>query len=250
MRRLRALPEPAMRCQVVVEQWLESDAAGVFAFLKQLAEQMGRRNREVLIGLSAVHAAILQGQAEGPLYELLAEVYRLAREADERAVMAMLLIAKPQRGPVSETELPADRELGRLTLGERKFLARGRDRLRLDRLLLDPHPAVIRNLLLNPHLTERDVVRIASRRPARDMIQREIAASRFSNRYRVRQALVHNPYTPTDLSLKLVGFLLRKDLTRVAEDATLHPLVREEAKRLLATHRRGRRRRRSVSPDD
>jgi hypothetical protein len=49
----------------------------------------------------------------------------------------------------------------------------------------------------------------------------------------VRLALVHNPYTPTELSLKLLGFLLRKDLLEVARDGGLHTLVREEAARLV-----------------
>ncbi len=231
-----------MRCSVVIEHWLKMDPQGVYSFLGLAAAEVERRDRATLTVLPAIHDAILHSQSEGPLYELLAEVYRLAREEGEQAVVNLLLIAKPQRGPVAAKDITPDKDFGRLTLGERKFLARGRDRLRLDRLLLDPDPAVIRNLLLNPHLTERDVVRIASRRPARDIIQREIAASRFACRYRVRQALVHNPYTPTDLSLKLVGFLLRKDLVRVKEDATLHPLVREEAGRLLKARRRGSRR--------
>jgi hypothetical protein len=125
-----------------------------------------------------------------------------------------------------------------LTLGERKFLARGHDRTRLDRLLLDPEPSVVCNLLRNPHLTEQDVLRLASRRPTRTEIQKEIHQSRWGSRYRIRLALVCNPYTPTDLSLKLVGFLLRKDLRQVGQDGNLHELVRQEARRLLKKRRK------------
>jgi hypothetical protein len=99
--------------------------------------------------------------------------------------------------------------------------------------MLDPDPTVIHNWLQNPHITEEDVMRLASRRPARDLIQRKIYHSRWGSRYRIRLALAHNPHTPTELSVKLVGLLLRADLREIANDTALHETVRSEARRLL-----------------
>ena len=99
---------------------------------------------------------------------------------------------------------------------------------------------MIRNLLNNPHITEPDVIRLAARRPIPAAVLKLIQESRWGERYRVRLTLVCNPYTPTELSVKLVGFLLKKELLMVSRDGSLHQLVREEAGRLLEKRGRSR----------
>lgn len=229
-----------MRRQLLLEQLPGMQPNDALSFFTEVVSGVASRRADCLVVLEALHEAILHGQDQGPVYELLAEVYRLAREEENQGVARLLMIAKPKRGPVDPESVPGDLEMTQLTLGERKFLARGHDRTRLDRLLLDPEPSVVRNLLRNPHLTEQDVVRLTARRPTQTEIQKEIHRSRWGSRYRVRLALVCNPYTPTDLSLKLVGFLLHKDLRQVGQDGNLHELVREEAKRLLKKRRKGK----------
>jgi hypothetical protein len=233
IRKLRALPEPAMRREVLIEQFGRMDPPQVLALLPALRRGMARRRPACLDVLGAVHEAILSAHQQAPLYELLAEVYRLAREAGEESVARLLIIARPQRGPLPAKDVPGDLEMSRLALGQRKYLARGHNRLKLDRLLYDPEPAVLRNLLRNPSLVEQDVIRLAARRPARDEIQRVIHGSRWCARYRVKLALCCNPYTPTEIALKLLGFLQRRDLLMIKRDEGLHPLVREEARHLL-----------------
>lgn len=234
IKRLRALPEDAMRREVLVEWLRQADPQDALEFFSRVQQGVLQRGRACIDILDSVHAAVMSAQAQGDLYELMVEVYRLASEADNEAVKLMLTVAVPRRGPLAEHEVPSDLDMSRITLGRRKFLARGRDRANLERLLLDGDPSVVRNLLANPRLVERDVVRLAARRPARDVIQRELYASRWSGRYSVRLALICNPYTPTDISIKLAGFLLRKDLVMVKNDQSLHPLVRVEAGRLLS----------------
>jgi hypothetical protein len=246
VRRLRALPEKTMRREVLNERLAVMTPEEALAFFSGVLSGVARRNDACMEVLDAVHESVLSGQEQGYLYEILAEVYRLARESGNQAVIRLLAIARPKRGPLSAKEVPGDLEMSRLTLGQRKFLARGHDRVRIDRLLYDPDPAVIRNLLRNPNLTEQDVIRLAARRPAREAVQRELYGSRWSDRYRVRLALVCNPYTPTDVSLKLLGFLLRKDLRMVSRDGGLHELVRAEAGRLLLSKSGGD----TVGPDE
>lgn len=121
-----------------------------------------------------------------------------------------------------------------LTLGERRALARKPDRQSLEKLLLDPEPLVIRNMLRNPRLTEEDVLRIASRRPCRADVLAEIAASqRWVCRPRVQLALVLNPFNRTELSLRLVEILPRSSLRLVAREGTIDPLIREAARQGL-----------------
>ncbi len=231
VRRLRALPETAMRRQVLLECMPDMDAAELLSFFAELLASTSERRPAYLGILDAVHEAILSAQLQDPLYELLSEVYRLAQQQNQDGVAGLLMMARPQRGPLTAKEVPADLEFASLSLGRRKFLARGHDRTKLDRLIFDPEPAVIHNLLRNPHLVELDVIRLAARRPTREEIQREIYASDWANRYRVRLALVCNPYTPTDMAIKLLGFLLRKDINMVRKDTALHALVQTEANR-------------------
>lgn len=121
-----------------------------------------------------------------------------------------------------------------LTLGERKMAARARDRDVLDRLLRDPHPAVILHLLSNPRIIEDDVVRLAARRPTFPDVQRVIARSaRFGVRQRVRFALVNNPFTPPEIATPLLSLLNRHELDLVASTPELSRNVRAAAMDLL-----------------
>jgi hypothetical protein len=121
------------------------------------------------------------------------------------------------------------------TLGLLKTKARtARDPDALARIALASEPSVVRNLLLNPRLTEPDVVRLAARRPARGEPLAEVWRSRWGARHAVRRALALNPYLPPELGVKLVPLLLRTDWEEIGRDGGLHPSVRAEALSLLA----------------
>ncbi len=237
LKRLKALPEKLMRQRILQELMLDLQPEQVLDFLREVLEGADRRKSTHLIAKEAVGDWILAVQDHGPSYELLSEVYRLAKEHGDHGVIHLLVLARPQQGPVNATLTPGDNELSQLSLGERKYLARCHDRNKLERLILDPEPDVVKNILRNPNILEYDVLRLATRRPVREEVLREIFSSRWGNRYRIRKALVCNPYTPTDLAMKLVGFLLRHDLKEVANDGTLHQLIRKEAKRIEAKRR-------------
>src|SRR6185369_13973739 len=96
-------------------------------------------------------------------------------------------------------------------------------RQQIERLLRDPDPAVVENLLNNPVMTEREVLRVASRRPVHpEVLLRVFANRKWAMRYRVRKALVYNPYTPTQVALSLVTFLQTTDLRDIARDPGVH----------------------------
>jgi hypothetical protein len=120
-------------------------------------------------------------------------------------------------------------EKGRpLSLGERKSLARRRDRELLSRALRDPHPDVVRILLDNPALTELDVVRLCAQRPvAPEALLHVFRHPRWIVRYRVRAALAFNPFTPEAITLQLLPHLTPSDLRAVARSSELSERVRE-----------------------
>ena len=119
-------------------------------------------------------------------------------------------------------------EKGRpLALGERKSLARRRDRNLLARVLRDPHPDVIRILLDNPALTEADVVRLCARRPvAPEVLAQVFRHPRWVLRYRVRRTLALNPHTPAELALQLLPHLTPADLKELSRASDVSDRVR------------------------
>jgi hypothetical protein len=93
---------------------------------------------------------------------------------------------------------------------------------------------VVQNLLGNPRLTEDDVLRMAARRPAYPRVIGEIARHpRWSQRARVRLAIVQNPGSPVDLSVPLVRLLTRAELREVLAAADVPAVVRAAAGELL-----------------
>ena len=121
-----------------------------------------------------------------------------------------------------------------LSLGERRALARKPSRATLDKLLSDPHPLVIENLLMNPRLTEDDVVRMASRRPAhREVILQIARTPKWMVQARVRLAVVLNPGTPPEVSVPALPQLSRSELREVVALTLLPIVVRTAARDLL-----------------
>jgi hypothetical protein len=191
------------------------------------AEQAEPRAREWLVSFVD---AITTTEAE-----IRVAVQRLREEA---AGDGHLALERVLRTPVSHEE-PADvvpdpdkvkaPDYGKgrpLTLGERKSLARRPDRDMMAKLLLDPHPEVIRRLLANPRLTEDDVVRLASKRPCRPDVLTEIAQSKWAHRARVRLSIVLNPSTPAEISGPVASLLVRQELKLVAETTSVPRTLR------------------------
>jgi hypothetical protein len=129
----------------------------------------------------------------------------------------------------------ADAKLFSAPLGQLKQIARmTRNPDELAKLAVVAEPSVIRNVLINPRLTEALVVRIAARRPARPEPLVEIwRSTRWSVRPLVRKALVFNPYLPPEIGAKIVPLLSGAELRELAEDPGVHPTIREQAKGLL-----------------
>jgi hypothetical protein len=239
---MAALLEPRMRLAAAAERLAEGPAAAVVEALAELVAHGGDPARGQAVALDAVVAALSSEACLG--YERRAELYEAAVAAGRRE-LALLLIdaAPPPAGTESlEREAGAERALTprgrRLALGERKALARGHRRHILLQLMRDPHPDVVAVLVDNPHLTESDVLRVASRRP---MLPRALVVIAASDRWRVRaavrRALVQNPYTPLPLAARLMTTLSDGDLAPLAGDPGLAPRLREHAADLLAARR-------------
>ncbi len=137
-------------------------------------------------------------------------------------------------------EKEEDLQTENMALGIRRALAKGFVREKLDRLLSDPDPVVISNLLNNPRITEKEVLKIASKRPNSPQILRLVVEHRkWSKRYAVIKAVAQNPYTPPRISVGLLHMLLSQDLKQIASDRTLHMQVKAAAKDILEERAEG-----------
>jgi hypothetical protein len=236
--KLKAIREPRMRCAALAE------------FLSREPDEKTVRVLRVLLTGERPHADAAFREAVETVsatlsdpsllrYEERARLYAAAKAAGHQEIARLFFDASPaseaehlEDGMAEERAVvPRGRQL---TLGERKSLARGHRRELLEHLLRDPHPDVVTILLGNPHVTERDVLVIAARRPSPPASLEAVAANaRWRSRYSVKRALVMNPHTPPHVALRLVTGLRRADLCAVRDDPNLAGPLRKQAEELL-----------------
>jgi hypothetical protein len=216
--------------------WLEdrifsrplSSVAPVLNEVTERGQSTDKRAREAMIALAIFLA---QKRDTGLTWALreearLGSLLGLERLVRERSDDPVIEIELEPRVP----DYGATREL---SVGERRTLARRPTRLQLDRLLLDPHPLVLEQLFQSPVLTESDVLRIATRRPARPIALELLGQStRWMSRRRVRMCLILNPGTPHGLALPLVSTCPRDDLHLIIGTTNLSKTVRAVAHEL------------------
>ena len=124
--------------------------------------------------------------------------------------------------------------LADMRLGDRITLARLATPPLLPSLLADTEPRVAEAALLNARLREEDLVSALRRvdvRPA--LVAASAESSRWQPSYAEKLALVLQPKTPLPVALPRLLALVPRDLSRVASDAALHPLVRAAASGIL-----------------
>jgi hypothetical protein len=237
--KLKALREARMRAAVLAEHLASKSADAAVEELAQIIERSVRLGDSGAV-LALACLALALGLADLVSYEQRRDLYVTARRRAREEVARLFLEAGSSSAAgvvVPGDPLAPERPLtpsGRpLTLGERKSLARGHRRELLQQLLRDPHPDVVAVLVGNPHITERDVMALASRRPSTAEALAHVAASqRWMPRYGVRLALVKNPYTPVSWAVRLATTLRASDLREVAADSHLATLVRDQAQDL------------------
>ncbi|MCA9593506.1 MAG: hypothetical protein KC776_09360 [Myxococcales bacterium] len=232
-RLLLALSEPALRIGWLEEQlelWSVSEAATLLHGLCEESERSDPEAREALLSV----VMLLAQRGDDALVQALRE------EAAGRRLLSLDRLVRAGPAPVvverPATELPVpDYGVGReLTLGERRSLARRPNRRAFDRLLSDPHPLVIRQLLQNPKLTEADVLRLVTRRPARLEVLREVVQyPRWLTRSRVRLSILLNPGSPPAIAIPMLSVCKRTELVEVLRGTDVSNVLRATALELL-----------------
>ncbi|MBW2730935.1 MAG: hypothetical protein JRH20_00995 [Deltaproteobacteria bacterium] len=225
-RRLAALSEPEMQERAFVRFIAQTAAVEVTGVLAVIQRRGHAGGPPFDVALTAVARALTQGLFS---YETLTRLYEAAKSQGLDTVGTLFFSDDPAAPPERPPDPPRE-----LTLGHRKSLARSHDRDVLQRLLSNPEPKVIELILQNPRITERDLVALAARRPTDPEVQRTILTSpRWIQRYAIKRALILNPYTPLEISLRLLSLMRRTDLRLITQSPTLTARLRQAAQEHL-----------------
>jgi hypothetical protein len=227
-RKLAHVLDRRMRLVLVRDELLASPPEDACAWLAAALDRApgargtADRLREAIVEvLTCAAPTETPGDLDPLPYETRRALYAAAVATGAERLGA-LLRTHPHGGaaPTGARTLP--RELEEIPLGRRRSLAKGDDRLMLEKLALDPDPTVIANLLRNPRLRESEIVRIAALRTVPPSTLEEIAAAeRWSNRLAVRTALARNPNCPVVLAIRLIGGLPLSALKALRTDPGL-----------------------------
>jgi hypothetical protein len=234
--RLAALPEPGMRLVALVEHLRHCDVVRAVWAIDGIVR--GALKKEPACSLLF-----------GSMIDPLPIIERLGAERiDELAAAAATVRGAafwlsgcgdaPPVDPSSDNVSLVHRDLRQVTLGKRRALARCASGELLKKLLVDPDPVVVGNLLNNQHTTEATVLAICSHRPTiAAALEAVLASPKWSLRYRVRLALVRNPALPSRLGRNLLVCLNQADLLEVRADAAVSIGLRATCDDLLALWR-------------
>lgn len=221
--RLSALREPPLKLGFLRDALLRLSAREV---VELLGLALGERGRARSSDEVALLTLLLLAGPEGS--DIRREA--LGRQASSVGLVEVAFFVAPRRDEVPEpkrAQLPYE---GRpLTLGERKSLARGRDRELLTRVIRDPHADVIDIILRNPALTEMDVIRLAARPTSTPVLRTILGSLPWCLHYQVRLALIQNAMMPLGLAVPLVASLRHPDALAVSRAGSLRAEIRRAA---------------------
>ncbi len=235
VKELLCLSEKKMRSAMLAERLKGVKTHTIVEILKEICIRAGeKRSQYVEVLENCIDIDRLRDTLG---LDRMSEIYLLAKEKDYSDVVRILMDPSPKGTRFSEYDFIEGRDIFDVTLGEKRSLAKSRSKDTLDRLLYDEDPMVIKNILNNPRITEREVLKVASKRPINPAILKVIFEStRWSSRYVVKKALVRNPCTPTGIALGLVNFMQYGDLRLIASDKTLHEEINSSARELLSNN--------------
>ena len=232
LRGLASLPEEKMRLTHLSARLAPLDPAEIAALLDIFFTRAPG-------GEGTLRLKSILVDPDGLKQALGAEKYGLAYLASLdmglKRVSRLLTDLPPKKTGIHGYDKEEEAKMEFISLGQRRAMAKGSIKDTLDRLLSDPDTMVIGYLLDNPRITEREVLKVASKRPNSPKILKLLATHRkWSKRYPVVKAVVNNPYTAPRLAVGLLDFMLTTDLKEIFTDKTLHPQLRMGAGELVS----------------
>jgi len=228
---VRTLGERRMRSARLAELLSGQDASALVDGLGQLQARASQGMQYARVALQEL--ALEREIFEAVPYMVRERAYGIAHQSGRSEIAAILLTSTENPNPTAREAMTGN-DYANESVGERCAAARGPNRNKLDRLLHDRDYRVIRILLDNPRIRERDVVKIAAMRPTRPEVLEAVARHRrWASCYVVRKAIACNPHTPSPIARRLVPTLLQQDLLTVSQAGSISEEVRAQARALM-----------------
>lgn len=226
------LSENKMRSAALIERFKTVKPETIAAILQEFCNKASKKRRRYAEIIDSCLDISKMKETLG--LEKMSDIYMNAKKMGYDSVVRLLMNPPPKGKKFSEYDFVEGQAVHDITLGQKRSLAKGLDKDLLDRIIYDEDPIVIKNILSNPRIIERDVLKIASKRPVKPAILKVISEStKWSSRYVVKRSLVLNPFTPTGIALGLMNTMQYKDLKLIASTGSLHDEIRSSAKDLL-----------------
>jgi hypothetical protein len=228
---ITALPEQGMRLDYLCKTLLGMGGEDAAYFLdsvcrKDPSSHLAKKAKSLLIDSARIKDILGK--------EACAQIRNASKRLGLKRVERLFSEPRPHKTGIAGYDKEEEIKMEHLSLGQRRSLSKTGVKDSIDRLLSDPDPLVIRNVLNNPRVTEKEVLKIASKRPNSPEILRMLSCHRvWSKRYAVIKAVASNPYAEPRTSVALLELLLSQDLKGFSRDRTLHPNVRQAAKEIL-----------------
>ena len=105
-------------------------------------------------------------------------------------------------------------------------------------LVRDSNRLISGAVLKNPRLTDMEIIMISQSKVVDEDILRQISDTRkWTRHYQVKSALVHNPKTPTHISLNFLRHLRHIELKQIMSDRNLPGVINQAAKKIIMEKR-------------
>ena len=125
-------------------------------------------------------------------------------------------------------------EIKSMSVPQRVKLAMKGNREARNILLRDTNKMIQRMVLLNPRISEDEVLMVAKDRNAETDLLRQIGDNRdWTSHYGIRAALVENARTPLAISLRLLKTLQDREIRTLAKSKNVASAVSGQARRML-----------------
>ncbi len=232
IKKFQSLLDRKIRYFILSEKILELELDEISIFLENIVRYSYRGNKESLEILFSL-VDILESIYDRDLSKRVTAKIKYIPASN---VTLKKIISPPpahkflRKGEVELTDIKMDY----LPLGLKRSLAKKLDVFLLRRMVFEKDPVVIKNILANPIVSEKEVLKIASIRPTTQAVIKTIYESnKWINYYSVKESIIKNPYTPFRIALILMFYMKKQELESISKDETLHPELRFEAKKII-----------------
>mgnify|MGYP001153412448 CR=1 FL=1 len=232
VKKIASIKERRLRSFIVAEKILELEEQSLLSLLDDIVKFSFRGDVNT-IGVLFSLVDVLEGIFDKEISQKV--MAKLNSVKTSNITLKHLINPPPSHRFLKKGEIEiTDVKMDYIPLGVKRSLAKKMDILLLRRMVFEKDPIVIKHLLSNPLITEKDVLKISSIRPTTHGVIKTIYSSdKWINYYAVKEAIIKNPYTPFRIALVLLFYMQKQELESIKKDETLHPEIRYEANKMI-----------------